>query len=219
MTRAAGFGLVETLLALSLGLLVLLAGSRLFVSGVQTWQAQVVSARLQEDARLVLVRLARDIRGAGMLGCLELRPDDFEDTDIAQAFARPVDIERTPDGRVSRVTVITAAAGEQGGAPDWTIITDCTGYAKVLKGHRPAGSGQFGLPVRKQVYRFEGDEIRLSNVNGTGGLVEQVRGFTLEERRGAHGHALHLQLVLGDQQGRVRDQVYPQTVALRNRWP
>ena len=41
MRRDTGFGLVEALLALSLGVLLVLAGSRLFIGALQGWQAML----------------------------------------------------------------------------------------------------------------------------------------------------------------------------------
>lgn len=70
MTRQAGFSLLEAMLALSLGLLVLLGGNRLFIAASQSWQAQEAAARMQEDARHALQRLAQSLRMAGMFGCL-----------------------------------------------------------------------------------------------------------------------------------------------------
>jgi Tfp pilus assembly protein PilW len=75
--RPAGFGLIEALLALALGVMVLAAASQLFGSAYQAWRLQGATARLQDDARLVLQRLAEDIRMAGMFGCLRLNAADF----------------------------------------------------------------------------------------------------------------------------------------------
>lgn len=210
MKRVAGFGLVEALLAMSLGLLVLLAGSRLFVSGLHSWQAQAVAARLQEDARAGLLRMAREVRMAGMFGCLDPR--------AFATWGEPLQIETMPDGTLRRLTVIGPQAGEQGGAADWTLLTDCVNSAELSSAKAP-GPGHFVLPLRRQIYRYQDGQLTLSTHNGAAPLLEQVRELKVSRSSGAQGDAVHVWLVVGDPQGRVRDQVYQQTIALRNRWP
>ncbi|XAG01719.1 hypothetical protein GKC70_19825 [Pseudomonas sp. REB1044] len=72
--RQRGFGLMEALLALALGLMVLAAAGQVLFSGQQLWRVQGALARLQEDAMLVLQRLALDIRMTASFGCLSRRP-------------------------------------------------------------------------------------------------------------------------------------------------
>ena len=86
----AGFGLLEMVVALAIGLMLLAAASQLFVSAHQTWRLQSTAVRMQDSARLALLRMAQDIRMAGMFGCLRLSPDDFLVSGAEQAFARPL---------------------------------------------------------------------------------------------------------------------------------
>ena len=57
MNDQKGFSLVESLIALSLGLLLMLACSRLFLGAIQVWQSQALAAHLAArfglDARFV----------------------------------------------------------------------------------------------------------------------------------------------------------------------
>ena len=62
----SGFGLVELLVALALGVLVVLGMAQMFSSSREAYLSQRSSAMLQEDARYVLSKLAREIRMAGM---------------------------------------------------------------------------------------------------------------------------------------------------------
>ena len=67
-----GFGLVELMVAMLLGLTLVLALVQYLASSRQTWLWQQQSARMQEDARYVLGRLSRDLRASGSYGCLDL---------------------------------------------------------------------------------------------------------------------------------------------------
>ncbi|MDQ0738489.1 prepilin-type N-terminal cleavage/methylation domain-containing protein [Pseudomonas sp. W4I3] len=67
---ARGFGLVELLLALAIGLVVVLGASQVLISSRLTQTSQQAAMVLQDDARFVLSKMTQDIRQAGMLGCL-----------------------------------------------------------------------------------------------------------------------------------------------------
>ena len=67
--RHSGFGLIELMIAMALGLLLVLGMTQVFLSARQTSLAQSASAQLQEDARYVLSKIAQEIRMAGMFGC------------------------------------------------------------------------------------------------------------------------------------------------------
>ena len=67
--RAAGFSLVELLLALALGLVVVTGIVQLFVGNSQTYSVLSGQARMQENGRFALEFIARAARSAGFLGC------------------------------------------------------------------------------------------------------------------------------------------------------
>ena len=55
----SGFGLIELMVALALGMLVVLGMTQLFLSSRETYLSQRSSAMLQEDARFVRSKLGR----------------------------------------------------------------------------------------------------------------------------------------------------------------
>jgi type IV pilus assembly protein PilW len=69
--RIRGFGLVEVLVAITIGL-ILLAGAISMLS-TNKWTYRVVEhqSRIQENARFALETIARDLRMAGYFGCLD----------------------------------------------------------------------------------------------------------------------------------------------------
>lgn len=212
MRRVAGFSLIEVMLALSLGLLLVLAGGRVFISALHSWHAQEVAALMQEEARFVLQRMARDIRMAGAFGCL--RPDamTFSGEGRRPLFSPPVTLQRTGNGNLGSLALIGAQAGELGGEPDWTLITNCVTDARVVSGRATAGPGMFAIPLRQQVYRLTAGELSLRSGGSNANLIAGVERFEIDEAEGI----LTLSLTLADPQKRVRNQTYRTAVALRN---
>lgn len=64
-TQQLGFTLVELMIAMTLGLLILLAVSSIYIGSRQTFRMQEENARLQETGRYTLEVLGRSIRQAG----------------------------------------------------------------------------------------------------------------------------------------------------------
>lgn len=74
---AAGFGLIELMIAMTLGLLVLGAAIAVFQSNLRTFNANEGQNRVQEGARAAYEMMSRDIRAAGGTACSTLaRPDE-----------------------------------------------------------------------------------------------------------------------------------------------
>ena len=69
--RIQGLSLVELMVAITIGLIIMAAVSSLFVSSKQTYTTQDSLARLQENGRLAMQFLIKDIRLAGFFGCLD----------------------------------------------------------------------------------------------------------------------------------------------------
>ncbi len=65
-----GFTLVELMVALTIALLIIAAVGRIFFSSRSTYQVDEGLARLQENARFALDALQREIRMAGLYGCI-----------------------------------------------------------------------------------------------------------------------------------------------------
>lgn len=212
MRWAAGFSLIEVLLAMSLGLLLILGGSRLFIGALHSWKVQEAAARLQEDARLVLHRMAGDIRMAGMFGCLRREAMSFPEAETARVFAQAVRLEPASDGGLGSLTLVAAEWGELAGAPDWTLVTDCLASAAVVKGRATPGPGQFAVPIRQQTYRLDGRSLLLGSGGGSAVLVDNVGRFDVRR----DDDRMLLSLTLEDPGQRVRPQTYELTVVLRN---
>ena len=73
----AGFGLIELMISMVLGLLVLGAAIAVFQSNQRTFGANEGQNRIQEGARAAYEMMSRDIRAAGGTACSKLaRPDE-----------------------------------------------------------------------------------------------------------------------------------------------
>lgn len=102
--RQAGFGLIELMISMVLGLLVLGAAIAVFQSNQRTYNANEGQNRIQEGARAAYEMMSRDIRAAGGTACSNL--------------ARPND-EHAPTA--DEMTLITAPIS--GGANDFTVVS------------------------------------------------------------------------------------------------
>ncbi len=67
--RVAGLSIVELMVALTIGLILLLALTRLFVASRSTYTLEEGLARVQESGRFAMEFLTQDIRMAGYVGC------------------------------------------------------------------------------------------------------------------------------------------------------
>ena len=148
----AGLGLLEMVVALAIGLMLLAAASQLFVSAHQTWRLQSTAVRMQDSARLALLRMAQDIRMAGMFGCLRLSPGNFLVPGAEQAFARPL------VSGPSSFSLVVAELPGYAGDPDWTLLTTVSTRWRYTRSARKvatrlwlclsAGIAMFTLEVR-----------------------------------------------------------------------
>ncbi|WP_458723556.1 PilW family protein [Pseudomonas brenneri] len=229
---STGFGLVEVLLAASLGLIVVLAAVQITLAAQSTAASQHASALLQDEGRFVLGKMIQEIRLAGMFGCLSLPL-------IAQApadFSRPVSV--VVNGASTSLTLVTSDVGSQGSRPDWTVLSNCVDSAQAYSGLPPKpGAGQIAFPVRKLTYSFESGQLKLSTPASPAKavLVDNVGAFELSfgvaSQPGSSVvtrydsdpdddsliRSVRVVLTLRDPAGRVRDQVYSAVAAVRNR--
>ena len=220
----SGFGLVELMVALALGSMVVLGVTQVFLSARDTYLSQRSSAQMQEDARYVLSKLAREIRMAGMFGCLS--------TD--RIIAAPSRFRTPVSWYGASLHMVSADIGRQAARPDWTVVSDCTTSAKAYPGARLAlAPGETGFPVRELFYRFENGQLKVG-ANKTV-LLDDVAAFEVsfgvagssgapsilryEDRPAnlSNIRSVRIGLTLRDPRGRVRDQAYQLVVALRNR--
>lgn len=204
-----GFGLIEGVLALAIGLLLLAAASQLFVSAHDTWRLQGAAARLQADARLALQRMAQDIRMAGMFGCLRLQPDDFTDPLALQAFAQPLQM-----GANSLSLVVAELPGHTG-APDWTLLTNCIDEAHVHSGRVDGSQHPLAIPISQYLYVLDGTTLRFRRRGASQPLVDHVREMRVAFVEAPQGGRVDVHLTLFEPTLGIEQQ-HALSVALRN---
>lgn len=226
--RNAGFGLIELLIALALGVLLVSGATQVFLSARETYLAQYAAAIAQEDARFVLSKIAQEIRMIGMFGCLSA--DSI--INAPAVFQTPVSWQGAAGSRSWRF--VSGDVGLQGTRPDWTVVSDCKRYAQAYAGQPgPLAPGETAFALRNVVYWFENGQLKTGP--GKAVLLDNVAAF--EVMFGVAGSAagasvqryeqspsslasirsLKIVLTLRDPKARVKDQTYHLVVALRNR--
>lgn len=238
--KQQGFSLIELMIAMVLGLVVVLGIAQIFVGAKQTYVVQSASARMQEDARYTLTRLAQELRMAGMFGCVSLAGSSI--TNVPTIFAQPI----TWDNSSSTLQIITANVAngvEPISNADWTVNTDCrtVGAVQLGNGTEPV-PGFVAFPIRQIEYRYNADEGTLSVRNSGAGafqpLINGVSDFNISfglaaaaEDATVSGNyvagsaspapalirSVRISLTLADAGGLVKDQSYSIVAALRNR--
>lgn len=229
MRGCKGFGLIELMIALTLGLIMSLALTQMFISSKDTYLSQTASANLQEDARFVLNKLAQDIRMVGTFGCLASVKDASDKGDFAAAFKTPVKWQPGP----RKLTLITANVEKLQSEPTWTIRTDCSSSAIAYSLGK--GSGELSFPVQQQAYAYNARRAELTLNNRA--LISYVSGFDVlfgvarrpfdvsidryVENPGdpALIRSVRIDLTLLDPADRVKEQTFSVVAALRNRIP
>ena len=140
-----GFGLIELLIALALGLIVVLGVVQIFIAAKNTYVSQNSAAAMQEDARFVLSKMIQEIRMVGMFGCLGTIVDSSSAGDFNTAQLIPI----SWDNANLKLTMVTADVGSGGGTPTWTVISDCRNSAVAYSGLRSPTMGQIAFPIRR----------------------------------------------------------------------
>lgn len=231
-----GFGLIELLIALALGLIVVLGVVQIFIAAKNTYVSQNSAAAMQEDARFVLSKMIQEIRMVGMFGCLGTIVDSSSAGDFNTAQLIPINW----DNASLKLTLVTADVGSGGGTPTWTVISDCRNSAVAYSGLRNPTSGQIAFPIRRLIYSFSNNQIlmgtgsgnpaqqvlvnNVSDFNVTFGLASSatdVAASTYSSNPGdpARIRSVRLSLTLTDPNNRVRNQTFNVVAALRNRLP
>ncbi|RJX75937.1 PilW family protein [Pseudomonas sp. LS-2] len=230
--RSRGFGLIEIMVALVLGLVVVAGIIQIFISTKTTYQTQNTAGRMQEDARFVLSKLMQEIRMTGMYGCLR-----FDTLPVTGAIAPPPNLSFPIlwDAANSRLTLVTADVGTTGTSPTWTVISDCRTSSQVFLGTRAAALGQIAFPLRQLVYTLSGNQLtvrdgltgaaqiladNVSAFNVTFGITGSPMSYTntLTNASSTSVRSVRLTLTLNDPTGQVRAQTYNVVAALRNRF-
>ncbi|WP_122301504.1 prepilin-type N-terminal cleavage/methylation domain-containing protein, partial [Pseudomonas syringae] len=165
-----GFGLVEIMVALVLGLVVSLGIIQIFSASRATYQSQNAAARMQEDARFILSKLIQEIRMTGMYGCLSFS----NYTPVSPAIPWPVALD-TPilwDNPNKTLTLVTTDVGTTGSPPTWTIVSDCQNTTKLYANSRAPAAGETAFPLRQLGYKLTGTNLTIQF--GTGGDVQPL---------------------------------------------
>jgi type IV pilus assembly protein PilW len=233
--HSRGFGLVEIMVALVLGLVVSLGIIQIFTASRATFVAQNASARMQEDARFVLSKMLQELRLAGMYGCLQ-----FDSVLASGAIVKPAALTNPIlwDATNQALTIVTADVGTAGTLPTWTIISDCQTTSQLYSGAKAPAAGQTAFPLRQLIYRLNGTELTVQQV-GIGQpqpLLQNVARFEIKfgvrgqpmtyspattpisGGNGADVLSVRIKLQMSDPTAKVRDQQFNAVAYLRNRF-
>lgn len=229
-----GFGLIEMLIALALGLIVVLGVVQIFIAAKNTYVSQNSAAAMQEDARFVLSKMIQELRMVGMFGCLGTITDASTAGDFSAAQILPI----SWDNANQKLTLVTADVGGNGGTPTWTVVSDCRNSATAYTGLRAAASGQIAFPIRRLVYSFSNNQILMGTGSGTPTqqvLVNNVNAFNVTFGLAASAtdvaassyssnpsdpariRSVRLSMTLTDPNNLVSNQTFNVVAALRNR--
>ena len=161
---------------------------------------------------------------AGMFGCLSI--DHI--VDAPPVFKTPVSWRR------GVLRMISSDVGLQASKPDWTVVSDCTTFARAFSGARSSlAPGETAYLLRELYYRFEHGQLKVGpnktvlldnvaafdvsfGVAGSAGTPSVLR-YETRLVNGSSLRSIRIGLTLRDRAGRVKDQVYQLEVALRNR--
>ncbi|MHC8413122.1 PilW family protein [Pseudomonas sp. Hz4] len=237
MNRSSrGFGLIELLIALALSLVVVLGVAQIFIAAKNTYVSQNTAAAMQEDARFALSKLIQEIRMVGMFGCLGAITDSSSASDFNASQTAPV----SWDNANLKLTLVSADVGGSGGAPTWTVVSDCRNTATAYTGVRAPASGQQAFPIRRLIYSLKNGQLTMGVGSGTPTqyvLVDNVSAFNVSfglassatdasassystnPSDPARIRSVRLTLTLTDPNNRVRNQTFNVVAALRNRLP
>lgn len=237
--QSAGFGLIELMVALTLGLIILLGVSQIFIAAKNTYLTQNSAAAMQEDARYGLSKMLQEVRMVGMFGCIATVTPDASAPDYLLAAATPISYVTT--GTTQVLTLITGDVGSNGGTPNWTILTDCVSSpATVYGGAKAAGTGQIALPIRKVIYTYNSATqtltttvagtayTLLSNVSAFNVLFGMATDTSLSTPISSYNatptlpgliRSVRISITLTDPQGRLQPRAFSAVAGIRNRLP
>jgi len=136
--KVRGFSLVELMVAITIGLIILVAVSGIFITSKKSYNVQDRLARLQENARFAMQYLMKDLRMAGYYGCVS----DFDSTTLSNSLnstaSLPIQLAVpleglkagnsawNPSGNTSMPTGSTSVTSKDSACPN-TIGSICTG--------------------------------------------------------------------------------------------
>lgn len=201
-----GISLVELMVAMTLGLLLVLGVTQMLLGNKQSFLMQQQLASMQENARFILARMSRDIRQAGMFGCLDLQRLSASTRESLPAeFAEPISYS---DGVLRLVTAVSAHDSITGPAvrsaadydARWLLASNCLDELRIATGTEELSvqPGDFLIAVRQIEYRQSRYSLqaRLNDAGHFETLIEGVASLDVRfgladsagERRLAGGY-------------------------------
>lgn len=159
-TRAPrGFTLVELLIAMTLGLFLVAAVLSVFLGGLNTFRATDSLSRIQENGRIAMEIMRRDIRQAGFWGC---RQTLFTEPDpTAEGALNGNMIRNTLNSTSWDFNFGAAVEGYTWTGAGWSNLADGSGTALD-----PAG-----LELLDPAPRTDSDIVAISRAQGSGVIV------------------------------------------------
>jgi len=136
--RTAGFGLIELMVAMVLGLIVLGAAFAVFMSNQNTFRANEGINRIQESARVAFELISRDIKAAGGSACSNVSIVEttdgnsvaFRDTPVVGTGAELTAV--SGDDVAYRVASSTSASVTLVATPEFTQASDAFSTGDIL---------------------------------------------------------------------------------------
>jgi type IV pilus assembly protein PilW len=161
--RQAGLTLVEMMIAITLGLVVLLAIGSIYSSSRQTYRVQEDNARIQESGRYALEVIGRSIRQAGADAEMSFNPVVIT---AECGTAAPCNTIFGTNAATDTLAVQFYAGREELNGGVW-ITRDCTGGA--------VGAGALPANVVTNTFDVTGGSLRCTGgTGGTQALVSDV---------------------------------------------
>lgn len=178
-----GFGLIELMVAMTLGLILVLGVSQILLTSKRSFVVQQQLAALQENARFVLTRISRDVRQAGMFGCLDLqRLPTTTRSQLPAVFSEPVQHEAGVLKLLSAVTVHdpVLAPGHRRASEyeaQWLLASNCLNELRISSGNNSlaVNPGDILIPVRQLEYRQAQHSLQ-TRINGSGNFETLING-------------------------------------------
>lgn len=165
--RQAGLTLVEIMVALTLGMIVLLAIGSIYIGSRQTYRVQEDNARLQEAGRYALEVIGRSIRQAGSDTEMTFNP-----VAITVECVPPACTAIDNNGVVAATDTLRTqfyAGREELNSGAW-ITRDCTGGL--------VASGVVPPNIVTNIFNLNGTDLRCTgSVGGTQTLISDVEDF------------------------------------------
>lgn len=87
INQSRGFGLIELMISMMLGLILLLGVSGYFISSKQTNTSNVELNKLADISKLIAGRLSQEIRMSGYYGVMKIMPDNLLNNKTTLAFS------------------------------------------------------------------------------------------------------------------------------------